>query len=159
MGMPSSDGSWIISTLIAGGTFVLTVLTAVWTGAWRAGALKAEHDKKVLDLAAELREETNNKFEAARAERTREIKEEGRLYGDTITALRTRINEVDIQRTKDINDLAFWVRDNMVSKPDFQNMVNSFNRGLDAVREDIKEVGAKIDRFTQGFERDRDAHR
>jgi hypothetical protein len=151
-------------------TFVFTIAGSLIGAGWRAKGMQTALDKKIsdnaaahetkrLELAADLRADTERRFEAARIERSKQIDEQGRIYGDTVTALRTKINEVEASVTKEINGLGFWVRDHLVSRMDFQNIIDGLVRSVAGVSDDIKEVNRKLDSVIRGIKDDRDAHR
>jgi len=163
-----SDGSMPVWIGIA--TFIFTIAGSLLAAGWRAKGIQASldkkisdnaaaHEKKTLELAAELRADTERRFDAARIERSRQIEEQGRVYGDTVTALRTKINEVEASLTREISGLGFWVRDHLVSRLDFQNVIDGLVRSVDGVSADIKEVNRKLDSVITGIKVDRDAHR
>ena len=168
-----SDGSMPVWIGIA--TFVFTIAGSLLTAGWRAKGMQTALDKHKIsaqrigawrrqldsNLAAELWADTKTvRCRPRHAERSRTcIEEQGRIYGDTVTALRTKINEVEASVTKEINGLGFWVRDHLVSRLDFQNIIDGLVRSVAGVSDDIKEVNRKLDSVIRGIKDDRDAHR
>ncbi len=136
-----ADGSGTVTVMIAAGTFILTVLTAVWAAAWRAGSIKADQDRKTMKLEAELRADLEKRFEAARKDRSEEIAASARAFGETAMALRTKIGEVEL-----------WARDNLVRTQTFQNFLESSTKSNENLRADMnsnyKQIMERLDRMS-----------
>lgn len=150
-----SDGSMPVWIAIA--TFIFTVGGSLLGVGWRAKGIQsslkeeiadkdATHERKTLQLAADLRSETERRFDTARRERSAEIDLAGRAYGEVANALRQKIHEVET-----------WSRDNFVREQVFQNFLESVTKSNENLRADMnanyKQLNEKLDRM---MERERD---
>jgi hypothetical protein len=161
MGM-GSDGSGTVTILVAVGTFLLTLAGSLLVAGWRGRGIQAklekqisdqaaDHETKTLRLAAELRAETEKRFETARRDRSAEIDLAGRAYGEVANALRQKIHEVET-----------WSRDNFVREQVFQNFLESLTKSNENLRADMnsnyQQLNKKLDDFILAMSRrDQDA--
>jgi hypothetical protein len=104
-------------------TISVAAISVIGAGIWRVGLLQAT----VLKLIQEYKDEVDKSIDDERLRTGAEFSILRREIGETMTAMRQKINEVEI-----------WGRDNYVKK-------DTFNMVTDRITQSIEKLGNKIE--------------
>ena len=139
--MGTLDGSIVNAILTAAGTILVTAIGVTW----KLSGLKGELDRRID--AAELA--LAQKEAELRGSIMSSVDEASRAMGEGMAALRQKAADMEI-----------WGRDNYVRRSDFQNVVDSFTRSIEALRADIntkyQRLNDKLDRVIRGIKEEKD---
>lgn len=113
-------GSWAMVVALCS-MFVNAIgLVVGWV--WTAGRMRNATDEKIAE-----------KEKAAIADLTAAERRLESRFGETVTAIRSKVMEIEL-----------WNRDNFVSKATFQLFVSDFRRSFERLEDNIKEGFAAI---------------
>ena len=137
----SSEGS-IVGFIITGAASIIVTSVAL---TWKLSGIKAALDRRIdaADLALVQKEAVIKQEIVDGIDRT------ARTMAEGLAALRTKASDMEI-----------WGRDNYVRRSDFQNVVDSFTRSIEALRADInanyQRLNDKLDRVIRGIKEEKD---
>jgi translation initiation factor 2 alpha subunit (eIF-2alpha) len=113
----------VIGTVVGIGGIVVTIIGAMIRATWKAAKTETEIIAKIEKDRIELREQL-----------TQEHSELMKQFGDSLSAVREKIRD---------NEL--WNRDNFVRRSDFQAVIESINRSVEALGTRMDAGLAKLD--------------
>jgi hypothetical protein len=124
MGVPDSATGLLISILV----YVTSLIGAVWTWAWKLGALKADQDTKRMEAEARLRSEMDNANDQL-----------SKRVGESLAAIRQKMTDMEL-----------WNRDNLVRRGDLQSIISLAERNA---LQASATVAAKLEHIDQKMDK------
>lgn len=100
-------------------------MTSIWNASWGARDEFAERDKKVAEAAEDLHEEMDRRE---------------RMIGETMTAVRQKINEVELATERNFVRRVEFSDSVAMLRGELQNLAARMDRKLDAIDEKIDEL-------------------
>jgi hypothetical protein len=110
--------------------FVLNVIVLLIAGTWAL----SRHGREIENAIFKSRQETDNEIDKLRGELRTEHDDFMRRFGDSLAAIRAKVNEVEL-----------WARDEFVRRDDFYRILDGINKSITA-------LGDKIDARTDRLE-------
>lgn len=110
--------------VVAGGSFII----AVWGTSWSARSKLADLEKTNSREVAELEDKFSDSV-------TAKMDSHKRMVGETLTAMSTKIGEVE----KNLTKVELWNRDNFVRRVEF-------TEAIAAIRGDFNSLAGRMDR-------------
>jgi hypothetical protein len=110
--------------------FVLNVIVLAIAGTWAL----SRHGRAIENAIFKSRQETDGEIDKLRMELRTEHDDFLRRFGDSLAAIRQKVNEVEL-----------WARDEFVRRDDFYRILDGINKSIAA-------LGDKIDARTDRLE-------
>lgn len=92
-----------------------------------------------LSIRTDLKKDYDDQIAAARAERAEEIETIRREFGETVSAIRTKVHELET-----------WSRDEFVRKASFEKAIDRMEKGIERLGTKIEE---RLDKMAEKIEK------